>query len=70
MDIKDEVLKIESRLARVGLRPEALHRESGVAPSTWQRWKRGAHGPNIATWDRCLAAADRLCGPASRETRS
>lgn len=64
--IRDEILKIEGRVVRLGLAREALHHESGIAGSTWQRWKRGTHGPNIRTWDRCVAAADRLCGPAER----
>lgn len=64
MDIRDEVLKVEGRLARRGLHTKDLHRESGVAASTWERWKRGAHGPQLTKWNMCLAAADRLCGPA------
>lgn len=67
MDLREEIVAIEGRLAQVSKTPADLCAQAGVARSTWQRWKSGATTPNFRTWQGVQAACDAICGVAGND---
>ncbi|GGF43881.1 helix-turn-helix domain-containing protein [Mameliella alba] len=62
MSVVEQLAKIEGRLGEAGISVAALCREASIAQSTWQRWKSGAHYPNL----RNLEAVEKACGDLCR----
>lgn len=49
--------------------PELLHRAE-IYRSTWQRWKRGDHAPQMTVWQRVLDAMAAIKAEAGRRERA
>jgi hypothetical protein len=56
MDVKAEVESMEAGLREKGLTVADVLRDTGVAASTWQRWKTSGQVPLLDTWEKVQGA--------------
>lgn len=63
--IVDEIDAMEDALHEAGYSIAALCRRAQIRESTWQRWKKSAHRPQLDTWYRaCDAFEEMVNAPA------
>lgn len=59
-----DIREMEAKLSSLGISVDTLCERSGIARTTWWRWRERRVSPNMAVWDTVVETFNDMTSPS------